>query len=99
MLEVKVMASKPKEHDRQKIVSSNDDKRPVILSDSMKALFGVDDKCYSPIPSFCDAAMVGRDAKQGIRVVCVTPDVPCKWRDRYKPKKDATGLKTQDDGT
>jgi len=67
----------------------NDNKEPIILSDAMKALFGIDDDCYSPFPSLCSEAMVGRDRKQGIRVVCTNPEKPCKWR----PKKDATGFK------
>jgi len=59
-------------------------KDPLILSPSMKALFSIDTKCYSPVPSTCSAAMAGHDDKGQLAVVCVDPEKPCKWRPKTK---------------
>jgi hypothetical protein len=63
--------------------TERDVERPLILSEAMKSLMGIDDECKSPMPSLCDAAMVGNRKGQPT-VVCVEPEKKCRWRDKEK---------------
>ena len=64
---------------------------PPVYSDALKALLGISCDCGCPFPSLCDAAMVGHDDAGHIKVVCVDPEKPCKW----KPKR--CGLRPPDE--
>jgi len=56
-------------------------KLPPIMSETIKALMEIDDRCECPFPSTCDAAMVGTRNGQPT-VVCVDLEKKCKWRDK-----------------